>query len=56
MHPVRMSEKADENRFRTLPEPVRPEDMVETVDVASLPARDEETEQREQFLRTAGGV
>jgi hypothetical protein len=49
-----MSEKADENRFRHLPEPVRAEDLVETVDVSALPTRDEETEQREQFLRSAG--
>jgi hypothetical protein len=51
-----MSERADENRFRTLPEPVRPEDIVETVDVSSLPTRDEETDDRERFLRSAGGI
>jgi hypothetical protein len=51
-----MSLPADENRFRTLPEPVRPEDAVETVDVSSLPARDDETEERERFLRSAGGI
>ena len=55
-HPVGVSERADENRFRHLPDPVRAEDLVETVDVSSLPTRDEETEQREQFLRSAGGV
>ena len=37
-----MTTPAEKNRFRTLPEPVRPEDMVETVDVSSLPGRDEE--------------
>jgi hypothetical protein len=47
--------QAEDNRFRQLPEPVRPEDMVGTVDVASRPARDEETEERERFLRSAGG-
>src|SRR3954452_20500641 len=51
-----MSQPADENRFRSLPEPVRPEELVETVDVSSLPARDEETEDRERFLRSAGGI
>jgi hypothetical protein len=51
---VAVTERADENRFRRLPEPVRAEDLVETVDVASLPTRDEETERREQFLRSAG--
>ena len=55
-HSVGVSERADENRFRHLPDPVRAEDLVETVDVSSLPTRDEETEQREQFLRSAGGV
>jgi hypothetical protein len=51
-----MSQPADENRFRSLPEPVRPEELVETVDVSSLPARDGETEDRERFLRSAGGI
>jgi hypothetical protein len=51
-----MSQPVDDNRFRTLPEPVRPEDLVESVDVSSRPARDEETEERERFLRSAGGV
>ncbi|NEM07966.1 hypothetical protein [Geodermatophilus normandii] len=42
-------------RFRTLPEPVRPEDAVETVDAE--PARSVETEgdERARFLREAGG-
>jgi len=51
-----MSEPTREKRFRHLPEPVRPEDLVETVDVSSLPTRDQETEQREQFLRSARGI
>jgi hypothetical protein len=56
IHPVPMSERADEQRFRHLPERVAPEDLVETVDVSELPTRDEETEQRERFLRSAGGI
>jgi len=51
-----MSEPADRSRFRSLPDPVQPEDLVETVDVSSLPVQDEETEDRERFLRSAGGV
>jgi hypothetical protein len=51
-----MSEQGDRRRFRRLPEPVRPEDLVETVDTAEWPVRDEETEQRERFLRSAGGI
>ncbi|WP_448624585.1 hypothetical protein [Geodermatophilus sp. URMC 64] len=51
-----MSHQADKNRFRQLPEPVRPEDMVETVDVSARPERDEETEERERLLRSAGGI
>lgn len=51
-----MSHPRDVNAFRTLPERVAPEDLVETVDVSELPTRDEETEQRERFLRSAGGL
>ena len=51
-----MSEQGDRRRFRRLPEPVRPEDLVETVDTAQRPVRDEETEGRERFLRSAGGI
>ena len=42
------------DRFRDLPEPVRPEDAVETVDTATRPVRDEGDE-RDAFLRQAGG-
>jgi hypothetical protein len=42
-------------RFRSLPKPVRPEEMVEMVDVSELPVRDEEGEARERLLREAGG-
>jgi hypothetical protein len=41
-------------RFRTLPEPVRPEDAVETLDTAVRPLRDEGDE-RDALLREAGG-
>jgi hypothetical protein len=51
-----MSEPRDENRFRHLPDPVRPEDQVETVDVSSRPVRDEAYEERERMLREAGGA
>jgi len=51
-----MGEQGDRRRFRRLPEPVRPEDLVETVDTAERPVRDAETEERERFLRSAGGI
>ena len=43
-------------RFRSLPKPVRPEDMVEMVDVSELPVRDEEGEARERLLRQGGSA
>jgi hypothetical protein len=45
-----------EDRFRSLPAPVRPEDMIETVDVSPLPVRDEDGEERERLLRQAGAA
>jgi hypothetical protein len=51
-----MSQQADENRFRRLPEPVRPEDLVETVDVSERHETDTETQERERLLRQAGGL
>jgi hypothetical protein len=51
-----MTQPAEENRFQHLPEPVRPEDYVETVDTGQVAVRDEETEERERLLRQAGGV
>jgi hypothetical protein len=54
-HPGRMTQPAPENRFQHLPERVRREDLVETVDTGQRPVRDEETEERERFLRQAGG-
>jgi hypothetical protein len=55
-HPVAMGERVDENRFRHLPEPVRSEDLVETVDVSERHEIDTETQERERLLRQAGGV
>jgi len=51
-----MVEREGVERFRTLPEPVRPEDLVETVDVSSTPLRDEEGEDRDRLARQAGGA
>jgi hypothetical protein len=51
-----MSQPVDENRFRTLPEPVRAEDLVETVDVREQHALDTETQERDRLLRQAGGL
>jgi len=51
-----MSQPVDASRFRSLPEPVRAEDLVETVDVTSLPVLDEAYEERERMLRQAGGA
>ena len=49
-----MTESDRRERFRRLPEPVPPEDTVETVDTASVPAPDASGE-RDRFLREAGG-
>jgi len=48
---------ADEERerFRHLPEPIRPEDMVETLDVAEHPLQTD-GDDRDRLLREAGGV
>jgi hypothetical protein len=45
---------AGRERFAVLPEPVRPETWVETVDAATHPVVPEEDE-RARLLRTAGG-
>jgi hypothetical protein len=50
-----MSERPDRERFRRLPERVRPEDGVETVDTESLPLPDG-SEERDRLLRDAGGA
>ena len=49
-----MTEPAERERFRHLPEPVRLEDTVESVDTAPDPAPDV-SDEREVFLRQAGG-
>ena len=49
-----MSEQDPPQRFEHLPERVRPEDVVETVDTASLPLPDG-TEDRDRLLRETGG-
>jgi hypothetical protein len=52
---ARMTTAAAEDRFRELPERVRPEEFIESVDTAQRPPRDEDTEERERLLRSAGG-
>jgi hypothetical protein len=49
-----MTETGD--RFRSLPEPVRPEDTVETVDVGEQPPGETESQARDRMLREAGGA
>jgi hypothetical protein len=44
----------DREAYRRLPDPVRPEDVVETVDTSPAPAPDA-SDEREVFLREAGG-
>ena len=51
-----MSTPAEENRYRRLPEPVHPEDLVETVDVGEHGPGESESEQRDRMLREAGGA
>jgi hypothetical protein len=55
-HADNVTESTDEpSRFRRLPEPPRPEDLVETVDVGEHHEIETEAEERSRFLRTAGG-
>jgi len=49
-----MTAPDDRERFRHLPEPVRPEDAVETVDASARPVPDG-NEERDRLLREAGG-
>ena len=51
-----MSAEDDRERFRHLPEPIRPEDTVETVDAGSPVPEEDEAEERARMLRLAGGV
>lgn len=42
-------------RYRALPDPVRPEDAVETVDVTAPRPDTTESDERDTLLRQAGG-
>jgi hypothetical protein len=46
---------AERERFHVLPEPVRREDWVETVDTAEHPAAFTDDDERAHFLRLAAG-
>ena len=50
-----MSGNEGRERFRHLPEPIRPDDAVESVDV-DIRRPTEESEERERFLQGAGGA
>jgi hypothetical protein len=50
-----MTPEEERERFRQLPEPIRPEDMVETLDVAEHPVLTD-GDDRDRLLREAGGV
>ena len=52
----RMAHPPEENRYRHLPEPVLPDDTVETVDAGSAHPVEDESEERARMLRLAGGV
>jgi hypothetical protein len=44
-----------ENRYRTLPEPIRPEDMITSVDVSPVPdEKDDYWREVEWMLRAVG--
>jgi hypothetical protein len=49
-----MREQGDRRPFHRLPEQVRPEDLVETVDTESHPVPDA-SEERDRLLRETGG-
>jgi hypothetical protein len=51
-----MTDDEARSRFRALPEPVLPEDTVETVDAGSLRPSEDESEERARMLRLAGGI
>jgi hypothetical protein len=51
-----MSAEDDRQRFRHLPDPVLPEDAVETVDAGSARVMDDEGEERARMLREAAGA
>ncbi|PRY42109.1 hypothetical protein LY71_11857 [Geodermatophilus tzadiensis] len=43
-------------RFRSLPQPVDPEDTVETVDTSATRPAATESDERDRLLRDAGGA
>jgi hypothetical protein len=50
-----VTETDEPSRFRHLPEPPRPEDLIETVDASERREIETEAEERARFLRSAGG-
>ena len=50
-----MTREDDRERFRQLPEPIRPEEMVETIDIAERSLQTD-GDDRDRLLREAGGV
>jgi hypothetical protein len=54
-HGERMTDRDGRERFRHLPEPVLPEDAVETVDTEAHHPLSDEHEDRARMLREAGG-
>jgi hypothetical protein len=52
--PVPEPEPEEPHRYRSLPEPVQPEDLVETVDVSEHHGWESESDERARMLRTAG--
>ena len=50
-----MTDPQDRERFHRLPEPVLPQDTVETVDVSAVRPLSDEHEDRARMLREAGG-
>ena len=50
-----MTRDDERERFRQLPEPIRPEEMVETIDIAERSLQTD-GDDRDRLLREAGGV
>ena len=50
-----VTDRQDRERFHHLPEPVLPQDTVETVDVRAVHPSSDEHEDRARMLREAGG-
>jgi hypothetical protein len=55
-HAVPVTQPEEPSRYRHLPEPVRPEDAVETVDVSEHHEIETDSDERLRLLRQAGGV